>query len=89
MLYCMLNDREKVLTRDYISVPRSRADERAHIRQTINDLRQAVSMSWSNNFWILRNEDAALIRSGMDWELYQIAKVLGLRVLCYHRRGGL
>ena len=85
MLYSMLNDREKILTRDYIPAPRSRIDERAHIRQTIDDLRQAVGLSWSNNFWILRDGDRALIRSGIDWELYQIAKVIGLQILFCHR----
>ncbi len=86
MLYGMLNHNEKILTRDYIPGPRSRADERAHMRQMVAELRQAVSLSWSNNFWLLYDKDEKLIRSGLTWEFYQAAKAFGLQILHRHRR---
>jgi len=85
MLYGMLNHNEKILTRDIIPGPRSRADERAHMRQMVADLRQAVSLSWANNHWLLYDKDDKLIRSGITWEFYQVAKAFGLQILYRHR----
>ena len=85
MLYGMLNHNENILTRDFIPAPRSRADERAHMRQMVVDLRRAVSLSWSNNFWLLYDKDDKLIRSGVTWEFYQAAEAFGLQILYRHR----